>query len=160
MITPVYLVWNGTTLLDAPVARAWPHVINYTAWQHYPVAEHISGAPGREGEVVLLKKDEAGFSFPPYYARTIKLDPPRRVIWKTYPLQGTQGPHFFGIVDFRLVEVDNGKTRFCYDFLYEFLMPGTDESELEAFRTSSYKNTEQMFASILPKLQKLVEQGA
>jgi len=159
MTTPVYLVWNGATLLDAPIARAWPHVINYTAWQHYPIAEHISGAPGREGEVVLLKKDEAGFSFPPYHARTLKLDPPRRAIWKTYPQRGAQGPDFFGIVDFKLFEA-GGKTRFCYDFLYEFLMPDADESEFEAFRTSSYKNTEAMFASILPKLRKLVEQGA
>lgn len=159
MITPAYLVWNGETLLDAPIERAWPHVINYTAWQHYPVAEHISGVPGQEGEVVLLRKDEAGFSFPPYFARTIKLDPPRRVIWKTYPQQDTEGPAFFGIVDFKLSDVD-GRTRFRYDFLYEFLLPGADERELEAFRATSYENTEKMFASILPKLKELVKQGA
>lgn len=159
MIVPAYLVWNGETMLDASIDRAWPHVLNYTAWQHYPISQHVSGEPGKEGEVVLLKKDEAGFSFPPYYARTIKLDPPRRVIWKTYPQESSAGPQFFGIVDFKLFDA-GGSTRFCYDFIYEFLMPFEKDHELEAFRKKSTADTEAMFASILPKLRTLIAQGA
>lgn len=154
---PVYLVWHGETMLNAPIERCWPHVLNYTSWQHYPVAQPVSGERGKEGEVVLLKKDEAGFTFPPYYARTIKLEPRRRIIWKTWPETATPELDFFGIVDFTLHEA-KGKTRFCYDFLYELLVPARGESELEELRKQQYANTEAMFAAILPKLKKLVEE--
>lgn len=158
-LVPVYLVFNGETLLEAPVKDAWPHVINYTAWQNYPIAQHISGKVGQEGEVVLLKKDETGFTFPPYYARTIKLEPPHRIIWKTYPEKATPELDFFGIVDFTLHE-EQRKTRFYYNFLYELRMPARSESELEEFRDQQHANTEAMFTAILPKLKRLVEKGS
>src|SRR5688572_4451745 len=128
--TPVYLFWNGEMLLDAPVDKAWKHVLDYPSWQSYSSVEHVSGPPSQDGEVVRLRKDEKGFAFPPYYARTIKLDPPRRVVWKTYPEStGGQGD-FFGIVEFQLHEAQ-GKTRFCYNTIYEFLVPHAEEAELE-----------------------------
>jgi hypothetical protein len=158
-LVPVYLVFNGETMLDAPLKDAWPHVVNYTAWQNYPIVQHVSGKPGQEGEVVLLKKDETGFTFPPYYARTIKLDPLRRVIWKTYPEKKSPGIDFFGIVEFSVAEA-GGKTRFSYQLLYEMLLPPQSEDELAAFRKQQHENTAAMFAAILLKLKRLVEQGA
>lgn len=154
---PVYLVWRGDTVLNATPSEAWPHILNYTSWQTYPIAEHISGRPGAAGEVVRLKKDEAGFSFPPYYARTVLLEPGQRVIWKTFPEKESAGPDFFGFVEFSVQSMDAGHARFCYRFLYEFLMPQQSEDEIEAFRQQQYANTEAMFASTLPKLRRLVE---
>lgn len=154
-IGPVYLVRTGEMTIDASVNSTWPHVLNYPSWQNYPVVRHISGEAGEEGEVVLLKKDEAGFEFPSYYARTIKLDPGHRVIWKTYPEKAGE-VDFFGIVDFSLQEPP-GKTRFCYDVLYEFLVPYRNESELDAFRKQQYDNFDALFAAVLPKLKKLAE---
>lgn len=150
-VAPVYLFWEGETLLDAPVERAWPHVIDYPSWQSYSLVQHVSGPPGEEGEVVLLKKEEGG-EFPPYYARTIKLEPGRRIVWKTYPQIRAEGNDYFGIVEFRLLSA-GGKTRFCHESLYEFMVPYRDESELEAFRKRSYEGAAMMFESILPKLK-------
>lgn len=155
-IAPVYLLWEGDLILDSPIKDAWPHVINYPSWQNYSSVEHISGEPGQEGEVVLLKKDEEGFTFPPYCTRTIKLDPACRVIWKTYPAEPTEENDFFGIVDFSLHEM-NGKTRFSYKTLYEFLVPYRNENDLHTFREQQYDNFEALFSSILPKLQEQVK---
>lgn len=157
-IAPVYLFWEGEMLLDAPVRLAWPHVIDYPSWQSYSSVEHISGAMGQEGEVVLLRKEEVGFEFPPYYARTLKLEPQRRVVWKTYPQQAAAGNDFFGIVEFKLFEAQQ-KTRFCYNTLYEFQVPYRQEGELEAFRNQQYENFGRLFEAILPKLKKRVSES-
>ncbi len=156
-IEPVYLVRSGDMMIEAPVKSTWVHVVNYPSWQHYPIVRHISGKPGQEGEVVLLKKEEKGFEFPPYYARTLKIDLERRLMWKTFP-QNRQPIDFFGIVDFQLQPAADG-TRFVYDVLYEFLVPYQDERELDAFRQAQYDNFEPLFGSVLPKLKRLAEQG-
>lgn len=154
-IEPVYLVWNGEMSFDAPRDLVWRHVIDYPSWQQYSRVERLAGRAGQEGELVMLVKEEKGFEFPPYYARTIKLEAPRRVIWKTYPERG-QEVDFFGIVEYQLDEIPGG-TRLRYDTLYEFLVPYRDERELEEYRKQQYDNFGALFALILPKLRKAVE---
>lgn len=152
-VAPVYIVWNGEILIDAPIGEVWRHALNYPSWQNYSTVRRIAGEPGCEGEVMLLKKEEAGLNLPPYYARTIKLDPPRRVIWKTY----RDTTDYFGIVEFRFQDVE-GKTRFCNNLLYEHLIPYENESEVDDFRKRRYEMVELSAASILPKLKKIAEQ--
>ena len=154
-IGPVYLFWNGETTLDSPVKAAWPHVLNYPSWQNYSTVQTISGKPGQEGEVVVLRKDEMGIQFPPYCARTILLQPEHRVVWKTWPQQRSEELDFFGIVEFRLYAADSDKTRFVYNTVYEFMVPYRQESELQTFREQQYQNFELLFSSILPKLKAL-----
>jgi len=156
-IAPVYLVRSGEMKIEAPIKTTWVHVVNYPSWQNYPIVQHVSGRPGEEGEVGLLKKDEKGFEVPPYFARTVKLEPERRLLWKTFP-QHKQAIDLFGFVDFQLQPADGG-TRFLYDVLYEFMVPYQEERELEAFRQAQYDNFEPLFGSVLPKLKKLAEQG-
>lgn len=149
---PVYLVFTGEIMLNAPREVAWPQVLNYASWQNYSIVQNVSGQPGQEGEVVLLKKEEV--NFPPYYARTIKLEPPHRVIWKVF-LDKDSAIDLFGLVEFNLHDV-GGKTRFCYNLVYEFLVPPCDASELAAFREKQHKEFAESLSVIWGKLKKLV----
>jgi hypothetical protein len=154
-IAPVYVVIERETLIDAPVRTVWRHAINYPTWQNYSIVKHISGTPGHEGEVTLLKKEELASPTTAYFARTIKIEPERRIVWKTF----RENVNYFGIVDFRFYDVD-GKTRFCNNSLYEHNVPYTEEHELEAFRAQAYANMAELLGLILPKLKKLAESGA
>src|SRR5687768_15761936 len=107
-IAPVYLVMEGAFHIDAPLKEVWRHILNYPSWQNYSLVQHIEGEAGGEGEVVMMRKDEEGFTFPAYYGRTIKLDPESRALWKTYPAEKGPEGDFFGIVDFRIREVQGG----------------------------------------------------
>ena len=151
-IAPVYIVLEKETLIDAPVSVVWRHALNYPSWQNYSIVRHVAGEPGQEGEVVYLKKDELKSPTTAYYARTIKLEFERRVIWKTY----RENVNYFGIVDFRFYDV-GGKTRFCNNSLYEHNVPYTEQREIEEFRKQSYAGMEELLASILPKLKALAE---
>jgi len=150
-IAPVYLVWHGEFTLDAPPEEVWRHVINYTSWQNYSTVRHVSGERGQEGEVVLLQKDDLR----PYYARTVKLDPGSRIVWKTFPQERTEENDFFGFVDFKVRDVQ-GRGCFCYDNLYEFRVRHREQTELDQFRQQLHEKAEVMFATILPKLQSVV----
>jgi hypothetical protein len=151
---PVYIVGDGEMLIDAPVKSVWPHVLSYPKWQDYSIVRHVSGKPGAEGEVVFLQKESGGVKSVPYFARTIKLDPERRVIWKTF----RENVEYFGIVEFRVEPVD-GKTRFSYNVLYETVVPYEDESELETRSREGSESLTAYLAIVLPKLKTLAEQG-
>jgi len=163
-VAPVYLVYSGEIILDAPVKDAWRHVINYPSWQNFPIVEHVSGEPGHEGEVVLLKKEEAGLTIGPYYTRTIKLDPERRVIWKVYlaeleNVQGTGGADITGWVEFRLYDDGENRSRFWYNLIYELLVPYEHESELGRYREQQDREYAPAIHIMMGHLKELVETG-
>jgi hypothetical protein len=160
IVPPVYVVGTGEVLLEAPRKKVWPHIIHYTTWQAYTITEHISGKAGEEGEVVLLKKDDGtGIVTPAYYARTVRIEPERRIIWKTFTDNGDQEINFSGVVDFRLQET-NGTTAFWYNFVSEYLVPNKNERELAEFRDQQYANFAEVSKVIFPKLKSLVERQA
>ncbi|WP_137388110.1 hypothetical protein [Rhodoligotrophos defluvii] len=158
-IAPVYLVIDNEMVLDGPIRDVWLHILNYPSWQNYAEVRHVSGTPGKEGEVVSLVKAEDGFVFPPYYARTIKLDPPNRVVWKTFIEKGTHEIDRFGIIDFRLHDLGE-RTRFCSHLYYEFLVPYRDEAELDAFRKQQEENFRVLQTATRPRLRELVSRRA
>jgi len=155
---PIYVVLDGSITLNRTAKEVWPYVLNYTLWQDFSHAEHISGEEGGEGEVVLLKKEEKGLEeFPPYYGRTLKIVPEKQFVWKTYPRKlDDDTMDFSGIVDFRLKEVD-GKTIFSYYFYYEFIAKGLSEQEIVSARDSYIESFHTVFSSIFPKLKNAVE---
>jgi hypothetical protein len=155
-IAPVYIVMSGEIMLDAPIDKVWPHLINYTSWQNYTVSERVAGVAGEEGEVVLLRKEEQGYVSPLFHARTIRIDPGRRIIWKTYRGKAGDDEGYFAFVDFILEEVGD-KTRFRSTNTAEMLVAYRDESELTAFRKQREETAATVFASTRAKLKKLVE---
>jgi hypothetical protein len=158
---PVYMFWDSELVLNAPPQAIWPYLVNYPSWQSYSKVERIFGRAGEVGEVVKLIKEEKGFVFPAYYARTIKIEPGYRIVWKTFLEKGTTEIDRFGIVDFRLYEGKaEGETRFVDHLMYEFLVPYEKESELDEFRKRQDENFHNLFAATRPKLKKLVEGGA
>lgn len=153
---PLYVVFDGEMMIDAPVKYVWRHAINYASWQNYSVNKHVSGPRGGEGEVVMLQKNEAvATSVTPFFARTIKLDPERRVIWKTY----MENVDYFGIVEFRMSEIES-KTRFCINLFYEWWLPREQEAELETLREQRLGVSKSIFATAYPRLKQLAESDA
>jgi len=128
--------------LDLPLADAWPVVFDYPSWQAYVERTLVAGRAGEEGEVFLIGKAEDEFAGQRKYCRTIKLDPPRQVIWKVYtePGGGDWDYQWSAYVEYRLSEAAGGtKTRFQFQAIKEFFIPYSDESELAAAKDHEYK---------------------
>jgi uncharacterized protein YndB with AHSA1/START domain len=155
-IDPIYMIWSDEIMINASVKNTWKHVTNPPSWQNFPVYKTVSGSTGNEDEVILMRKEEEGFEFPSYFARVLKIEPERRIVWKTYPEKITPQENFFGIVDFKIHD-EGGKTRFCYDFIYEFLVPHENDEQLIAFRDQQYENFKTLFSIIFHKLKALAE---
>jgi hypothetical protein len=156
-VAPVYVLVNGEIAFDAPIGRVWRHLIDYSSWQNYTTREHVCGEPGREGEVVLLKKEEATYSSPPYYARTVKIEPERRIMWKTYRGEASGDKGYFGFIDFTL-SPDGERTLFRSNNIYEYLVPYEDEGELDEFRKKRYAISASVSSVTRAKLKKLIEE--
>ena len=72
----IYVVLDGSIILNKTAKEVWPYILNYTLWQDFSYAEHISGVEGGEGEVVRLKYEEEGLEeIPSYCGRTLKIVP-------------------------------------------------------------------------------------
>lgn len=155
-IEPVYLFTTRELVLNVPIDVAWRHVLAYEKWQQYSKLETLSGTPGQVGHMTRLIKEEKGFTFPTYRARLLLLEPPHRVVWKTWPEEPSEGNDFFGIVDFRL-RSEGKATRFISEIMYEFNVPHEHESELLAFREQQAENFRVLQDSIMPKLKLLAE---
>lgn len=159
IVSPIYQVWEGELLIEAPIQTVWANILNYPAWQNFPVMKCLSGERGEEGELVLLRKEEEGFTFPAYYARTVKVEHVRRIIWKVYLDKGAENYDFFGFVDFR-VDEQKDKTRFSYNLIYEFVLDSQDPGEIDRFREQQYLNFKALVSVIIPNLKKLSETGS
>lgn len=155
---PVYLIMDGELLLDAPVDVAWPCVTDFPSWQGFTTVDReIEGVKDEAYEVFRLFKEEEGFEWPePYYARTLMVDPEKRIVWKTFPTNVPEGTGYFGIVDFRLESADDGKSLFSYHFVYEFNGPFDSEEERHAYGKMQEENFKVLWTSIGPKLEHYV----
>lgn len=155
---PVYIVASSETPIDATIAQTWPFLVDYPSWQNYTTVETIEGTPGEAGEVVRLKKEDGGFVFPTYYARTILVEPERKIIWKTFLDEDTPEIQRFGIVEFRLFERD-GQTIFWSNLIYEFTVPYETDQDLRDFEAMQNENFRTLQATTRPRLKKLVEES-
>jgi hypothetical protein len=161
-VSPVDLFLSGQFKLDASAAQAWPVVLDYTAWQTYPIAENVSGQPGELGEVVRLRKVAESFETPPYFARTVALEPGRRIVWKVYPEKSGKEEVFLGAVgfsgyvDFQVSEAGEDSALFSYNAIYEYLVSHEEDSELSGFRAKSSAEIEVMYDAMWDRLRELV----
>jgi hypothetical protein len=136
----VDLVSYRELLLDAPINDAWRRAIDYPSWQGYTNLEHVSGPAGQEGEVCLISKPEGVLVWQPKYIRTVKLDPPRQVIWKIYsPMKGSKWDYeFTATVEYRLTQKEAHKTQLAIQVIKEYLVPYAHDSELDEVRRREY----------------------
>jgi hypothetical protein len=129
-------------VLNGPIDEVWPIAVDYPSWQAYVDRELVAGRAGEEGEVFLIGKNDDELAGQRKYCRTLKLDPPRQVIWRIYsePGGGDWEYEFTGTVEYRLTEADGGnKTRFVIQVIKEFVVPFEDETELVGVQKREYE---------------------
>jgi hypothetical protein len=111
-------VYYANSLVNCPLPKVWELLLDYEAWNPSfadALVTRVAGEPRTEGEIVLIKKsvlDAIGQPIPEFYAETVKLIVPRRIVWYVYPREGDS---FRNFVDFGLTEVATG-VRFNIDY--------------------------------------------
>jgi hypothetical protein len=151
----VHIIHDAEMLINAPRSIVWRHALNYPAWQNYTRNELVSGTRGAEGEVVILQKNEAAYQSTPYFTRTLKIDPERRIIWKT----SRDGEVYFGIIQFILQDLGE-RTLFINHKIYEYEVEYEDEAEVAAFHKSAMDRCDAIFDTVFPRLKRLAEEEA
>lgn len=99
--------------VNCPLDRAWAFLLNYRAWNpHFAGVDvtAIRGNASSEGELVLIKDRVPyvqGEEPPEFFAETVRVIAPRRVVWCVY---SKDGDAFRNMVDFSLSRAREGVT--------------------------------------------------
>lgn len=113
--------------------RAWNLMLDYEAWNPSFVGAKVTLVRGQRqtpGELVLIVKSasalkESGAPLPEFYsdiefyAETVKMDPPSRLVWYLYQKGGDT---FRNFVDFSLAE-ESGGVRFVIHYYAQDRLP-------------------------------------
>jgi len=130
-------VYFADIAVHCSLERAWLALLDYQAWNPHFLGSKVTpicGMRGCEGEVVLIKDNSpyvTGEAPPEFYAETIKVLAPRRIVWRVYP---TQGRAFCNFVDFGLSETSAADVRFAVSYYEQLVLPA---DLLESHRTES-----------------------
>jgi hypothetical protein len=104
-------IYFAESWVQCPLDFAWEVLLDYEAWNPTFVGAQVQPVKGERrkvGEIVLIKKQLTyanGEPLPEFYAETVAVIAPRRIIWYVHPAAGHS---FRNFVDFGLSEVDRG----------------------------------------------------
>lgn len=157
-VQPVYAFVNGSILIEAAPAIVWDHACHFDRWQDYAAITTVHGASGNVGSVDLLEVlPTSAAPMPPYYARIILNRPEERIVWKTFPADGSNS--FTGLVEMTLT-LNSGGCTIGYDFLYELVLAGVSPVEAEKMRIDAELGFASLCNDIYPRLKALCEAPA
>jgi hypothetical protein len=102
-------VYHAECCVECTRQQAWHAVLDYTSWNpDFANAEiiPISGKPGMEGELVLMKlRSASGDLLAEFHSQTVRIVPETCIVWYVHPKEGTA---FRNFVDFSLEEAPAG----------------------------------------------------
>jgi hypothetical protein len=148
-------VYFASIDVRCPVARAWSVLLDYQAWNpHFAGVQvtPVSGERSTEGELVMIKDLVPyipGEDPPEFYAETVKVDAPRRIVWCVF---ARTGPDFRNFVDFGLTETAVG-VRFNVGYYEQVELP---PGRLQAHRDESLSVYEKLVAAFRAYAEKHV----
>src|SRR5688572_1704858 len=117
-------VYHAESIAHCGLEDAWKLMLNYRAWNpNFAGAKVtlISGQPQSAGELNLIQLfDSTGVPVPEFFAATVKVTPPRDIVWYVYPKEGNA---FCNFVHFWLEEVQRG-VRFTVYYYAQYVLTG------------------------------------
>lgn len=151
------LLTHDSVLIDSSAATIWPYILDPNSWKKGDRNEHLSGAPGQLGEI-LVAKDGGAAAEPDFYLQNVELVPNKRRTIKLYA--SANGP-LIGYASWVLHE-ENGKTRVTYHVFTENLLSpkevkGLTAKQLAEAQRQFTNENETRFIAELAGLKILIE---
>jgi hypothetical protein len=153
---PGHLITHNEVVIDRPAAAVWPYIIDPLGWKQGQRLRHLSGDPGRVGELFggydADTPDEITL-----HLQNVELRPRER---RTIKLMRPDGA-LLGFASWTLVERE-GRTTVSYDVSMVSDFPsgevmGHSLDEVEAMERASFESNRRRFDSELRALKALVE---
>lgn len=125
-------IYYAESTVNCRIQKAWELMLNYQTWNPGFLGATITrvlGEPNSEGEVVQIGLlDPTGRPLPPFYARTMKVEPCRRIAWYCH---SKLDDSFRTFLEFGLAALTSG-TRFSIQW---YSLDRVSNEALEQHRT-------------------------
>ena len=127
--------FTSRTIIDHPVEKVWPHLLDFSSWMTDFEAKPIIGGRilHREGEVLKVTNTaavKAKLETPYHFSKTLKIRPLEQVGIKVFTAEGGSygGANYQGVDTLSVVDL-GGKTLVIFNVYAEFQLPPMTEEE-------------------------------
>jgi len=152
-------------VLEHPVEKVWPHIVDWDKWMPDKVCEHVSGPTDAAGEVKSVATLHDGEVVSTIYAEIVRFEPERRIAYRLLPLRETTGlagiDEARGHMIFNVYPLPANRTLLAYETVAEMESAtlGQDEFTSEFAEAEVVGNTHWL-DDYVPELKRLLAEGS
>jgi hypothetical protein len=165
--TKAHVDWLPHTdfVLEHPVEKVWPHIVDWDKWMPDKVCEHVSGPEDAVGEIKSILTFEDGKVVESIEAEIVRFEPDRRLAYRLLPLSEASGLDEVnsarGHMIFNIYALPPDRTLIAYESVIEMdsLSVGQDEFTSQ-FAEAEVAGTPHWLEKYVPELRRLLADGA
>ncbi|MCT2532376.1 hypothetical protein N2488_04200 [SAR92 clade bacterium H231] len=150
------------TVIDQPVEKVWPHLLNIKGWLNDYGTERLSGEEGKVGLLVKVMPPGIGDEVPlphNHLYRLATVIPNKLITLKVFSEEGgSYGMDYTNIDNMLLTEVD-GKTKISFIGGMEIRRHGMSEKEIQEYAKVIEDSVPVRFEKFWVNLKRLVERN-
>jgi hypothetical protein len=157
----VYL--HADTIIDHPVEKVWPQVLNIGGWMSAHGLETVAGEPGKVGHFEKVVPRQLGPDVPlPHYHLygVAEIIPYKLVVLEVLPEKGGSYGKTRQTMSFDSILLTDLGDKTALVFLMIDVHAGRGEADFLARRKRELKEARGLLEQYFENLQRLVEQGA
>jgi hypothetical protein len=152
-------------VLDHPVDRVWPHVVDWDKWMPDKVCDHISGPTDAAGEIKSVVTIDDGKVVETIQAEIVRFEPQRRLAYRLLPLSEDSG--LDGVISarghmiFNIYAVPGDRTLLAYESVIEMESLSIEQDEFSSqFAEEELAGHAHWLDKYVPELKRMLAEGA
>jgi uncharacterized protein YndB with AHSA1/START domain len=152
-------------VLEHPVEKVWPHLVDWDKWMPDKVCEHVSGPTDAAGEVKSIVTLQDGEPISTIYGEIVRFEPDRRIVYRILPVREAAG---LGGIDgarghmiFNIYALPGDRTLLAYETVAEMESTSLAQDEFTSqFAEGEVTGNKHWLADYLPELKRLLAEGS
>lgn len=165
-VTKAHIDWlpHIDFVLEHPVEKVWPHIVDWDKWMPDKSCEHVSGPKDGVGEIKSILTFDDGNVVESIQAEIVRLEQERRVAYRLLPLGEDAG---LGGVDsarghmiFNTYSLPGDRTLLAYESVIEMESRSVGQDEFNSqFAGEESAGHAHWLDSYVPELKRLLAEG-
>ncbi len=152
-------------VLEHPIEKVWPHIIDWDKWMPDKACEHVSGPDDAVGEIKSVLTFEDGKVVESIQAEIVRLEPQRRVAYRLLPLTEDSGlaavDSARGHMIFNIYPLPGDRTLLAYESVIEMESRSVGQDEFDSqFAAEESAGNAHWLDRYVPQLKRMLAEGA
>jgi uncharacterized protein YndB with AHSA1/START domain len=152
-------------VLDHPVEKVWPFIVDWDAWMPDKVCEHVSGPVDAAGEIQSVVTLADGEPVSTIHAEVVRFEPERRIVSRILPIRDPAGLGGIeaarGHMIFNVFPLPGDRTLVAYETVSEMESGSLGQDEFASrFAQAELAGAEHWLTDYVPELKRLLAEAS